>query len=122
MEPSRWQAARRPDRQGCDRHPARRRNGLVLLLRVRAAESGPKRHFGIANCRSAKGLSSVAHDPSSRCRCSRTIYWLALSSSTARKLARHFKLAALVLDFVEQPHVLDGNHRLVGEGLSYKRK
>ena len=27
------------------------------------------------------------------------------------------ELAALVLDFVEQPHVLDGDHRLVGEGL-----
>ena len=26
------------------------------------------------------------------------------------------ELAALVLDFVEQPHVLDGDHRLVGEG------
>ena len=31
-------------------------------------------------------------------------------------LARLRKLAALVLDFVEQPHVLDRDHRLVGEG------
>ena len=31
-------------------------------------------------------------------------------------LARLGELAALVLDFVEQPHVLDGDHRLVGEG------
>src|ERR1700675_3682504 len=30
-------------------------------------------------------------------------------------LARHFELAALVLDFVEQPHVLDSDDRLVGE-------
>src|SRR6516165_7125945 len=30
-------------------------------------------------------------------------------------LARQLKLPALVLDFVEQPHVLNGNHRLVGE-------
>ena len=32
-------------------------------------------------------------------------------------LARLCKLAVLVLDFVEQPHVLDRDHRLVGEGL-----
>ena len=31
-------------------------------------------------------------------------------------LARLRELAALVLDFVEQAHVLDGDHRLVGEG------
>ncbi len=30
--------------------------------------------------------------------------------------ARHFELAALVLDLVEQPHVLDRDCRLVGEG------
>jgi hypothetical protein len=32
-------------------------------------------------------------------------------------LARLGELAALVLDFIEQPHVLDGDHSLVGEGL-----
>jgi hypothetical protein len=32
-------------------------------------------------------------------------------------LARLFELTALVLDFVEEPHVLDGDHRLVGESL-----
>ena len=31
-------------------------------------------------------------------------------------LARFGELAALVLDFVEQAHVLDRDHRLVGEG------
>ena len=31
-------------------------------------------------------------------------------------LARLLDLPALVLDFFEQPHVLDGDHRLVGEG------
>src|SRR5262249_41986545 len=31
-------------------------------------------------------------------------------------LAGKPQLAALVLDFVEQPHVLDGNHSLIGEG------
>src|SRR6516165_11782536 len=31
-------------------------------------------------------------------------------------LARLRELAALVLDFIEQTHVLDGDHRLVGEG------
>ena len=31
-------------------------------------------------------------------------------------LARLGELAALVLDFVEQAHVLDRDHRLVGEG------
>ena len=31
-------------------------------------------------------------------------------------LARLRELPALVLDFVEQPHVLDRDHRLVGEG------
>ena len=31
-------------------------------------------------------------------------------------LARLGELAALVLDLVEQPHVLDRDHRLVGEG------
>ena len=31
-------------------------------------------------------------------------------------LARQFELTALVLDFVEQPHVLNRDHRLVGEG------
>ena len=32
-------------------------------------------------------------------------------------LARFFKLSALVLNFIEQPHVLDGYARLIGEGL-----
>ena len=32
-------------------------------------------------------------------------------------LARDLELAALVLDFVEQPHVLDCNRCLIGEGL-----
>jgi hypothetical protein len=32
-------------------------------------------------------------------------------------LARQFQLAVLVLDFVEQPHVLDCDHRQVGECL-----
>ena len=36
-------------------------------------------------------------------------------------LARLGELAALVLDFVEQPHVLDRDHRLVGEGRSLAR-
>src|SRR5215467_13796847 len=31
-------------------------------------------------------------------------------------LARLFKLPALVLNFVELPHILDGDHGLVGEG------
>jgi len=31
-------------------------------------------------------------------------------------LARFRELPALILDFVEQPHVLDRDHRLVGEG------
>ena len=31
-------------------------------------------------------------------------------------LARFLELAALVLDFLEQPHILDGDHGLVGEG------
>ena len=31
-------------------------------------------------------------------------------------LARQCELAVLVLDFVEQPHVLDRDHRLIGEG------
>src|SRR5262249_21523054 len=31
-------------------------------------------------------------------------------------LARQLQLAVLVLDFIEQAHILDGNHRLVGEG------
>ena len=30
-------------------------------------------------------------------------------------LARLCELPVLVLDFVEQPHVLDGDYRLVGE-------
>jgi len=33
-------------------------------------------------------------------------------------LARLSKLAALILDFVKQPHVLDGDHCLIGEGRS----
>src|SRR5262245_4177287 len=32
-------------------------------------------------------------------------------------LARQFELVVLVLDFVEQPYVLDCDHRLVREGL-----
>src|SRR5262249_17320277 len=35
-------------------------------------------------------------------------------------LAGLFKLAAFVLDFVEQSHVLDGNRGLVGEGLNQR--
>jgi hypothetical protein len=31
-------------------------------------------------------------------------------------LACHLQLAVLVLDFVEQPHILDRDHRLVSEG------
>jgi len=30
-------------------------------------------------------------------------------------LTRLFKLPALVLNLVEQPHIFDGDHRLVGE-------
>ena len=33
-----------------------------------------------------------------------------------RRMARFGELTVLVLDFVEQPHVFDRNHRLVGEG------
>ena len=36
-------------------------------------------------------------------------------------LAGDFELAALVLNFVEQPHVLDRDRRLVGEGASPAR-
>ena len=36
-------------------------------------------------------------------------------------LARYLELAALVLNFVEQPHVLDRDRRLVGEGLEPAR-
>src|SRR5262249_42790514 len=32
-------------------------------------------------------------------------------------LERHCKVAVPRLEFVEQPHVLDGDHRLIGEGL-----
>jgi hypothetical protein len=35
---------------------------------------------------------------------------------------RLFKLPALVLDFVEQPHILDGDCSLVGEGLARARE
>src|SRR5262249_38692568 len=31
-------------------------------------------------------------------------------------LTSYFELPALVLDFIEQPHVLDGNYSLVGKG------
>src|SRR5215469_2911961 len=33
-------------------------------------------------------------------------------------LACLFKLSALVLDFIEQPYILDGDHRLVSKGFS----
>jgi len=33
-------------------------------------------------------------------------------------LARDFKLPALVLDLVEKPHILDGDHGLVGKGVN----
>ena len=33
-------------------------------------------------------------------------------------LARHLKLPALILDFIEQAHVFDGNRRLIGKGLN----
>jgi hypothetical protein len=41
---------------------------------------------------------------------------LALEQNPRLVLARLFKLAALVLDFIEQPYILDGYRSLVGEG------
>src|SRR5262245_61455138 len=41
--------------------------------------------------------------------------WLMLARKLRLVLARNLQLAALVLDFLEQPHVLDCNDRLVGE-------
>jgi hypothetical protein len=38
-----------------------------------------------------------------------------IALSAERSLRR--RLTALILDLVEQPHVLDGDYRLVGEGL-----
>jgi hypothetical protein len=35
-------------------------------------------------------------------------------------LVRGFELKALLLDFTEQPRVLNGDHRLVGEGLEQR--
>jgi hypothetical protein len=32
-------------------------------------------------------------------------------------LARQLQLAALVLDFVEEAHIFDGDHRLISKGL-----
>jgi hypothetical protein len=40
----------------------------------------------------------------------------ALEQNPRLVLARLFKLAALVLDFIEQPYILDGYRSLVGEG------
>ena len=42
--------------------------------------------------------------------------WLMLETNCDLCLARQLQLTALVLDFVEQPHVLDRDRCLVGEG------
>ena len=41
--------------------------------------------------------------------------WLMLARNWDLCWLAIFELPALVLDFVEQPHILDGNHRLIGE-------
>ena len=41
--------------------------------------------------------------------------WLMLARNLRLVLARDLELAALVADLVDQAHVLDGDHRLVGE-------
>ena len=42
--------------------------------------------------------------------------WLMLETNCDLFSLAICELSVLVLDFVEQPHVLDGDHRLVGEG------
>jgi len=42
--------------------------------------------------------------------------WLHARYELRLVLARQLQLAVLILDFVEQPHVLDRYYRLVGEG------
>src|SRR5262249_51991106 len=64
---------------------------------------GPVRHqFGVPQDRVERRAQFVAH----------------ISKELRFVLACLFKLPALVLDFVEQPHVLDGNHGLVSKSFN----
>src|SRR6516162_9274257 len=66
----------------------------------RLAISAVRHQFGVAQDSVERGAQLMAH----------------IGEELGLVLARLFKLAALVLDFIEQPDVLDGDHRLVGKG------
>jgi hypothetical protein len=72
---------------------------VAHLLR-RIAINAVKDKLGVAEDRVERRAQFVAH----------------IGEELRLVFARLLDLAALFLDFLEQPHVLDGNHGLVGEG------
>ena len=82
-------------------------HALQRLLRLLGAE--PRRvadhHLGQADDGVERGAQLMAH----------------AGDELRLVLARFRQLTVLVLDFVEQPHVLDRDHRLVGERLDELR-
>src|SRR4030095_16635530 len=77
-------------------HAAQR---LQRLFRAKARRAGDH-HLGQANDGVKRRAQLVAH----------------AGEELRLALARLRQLPALVLDFIEQSHVLDGDHRLIGEG------
>src|SRR5690348_1496195 len=68
----------------------------------RLAVSAIRHQFGIAEDGVERGAQLMAH----------------IGEELRLVLARFFKLSALVLDFVEQAHVLNRDHGLIGKSLN----
>ena len=77
---------------------------VVVLLLVELAEQPLEQHFGKADDRVERRAQLVRH----------------VREEFRLVLVGDLELAALVLDLAEQPRVLDGDHRLVGEGLEQR--
>ena len=77
---------------------------VVVLLLVQLAEHALEQHLGEADDRVQRRAQLVRH----------------VGEELGLVLVGDLELAALVLDLVEQPRVLDRDHRLVGEGLEQR--
>ena len=78
---------------------------VVVLLFVQVAEQALEQHLGEADDRVERRAQLVRH----------------VGEELGLVLVRDLELPALVLDLAEQPDVLDGDHGLVGKGLSGAR-
>src|SRR5436190_4666588 len=92
----------------------RSRMSLIKASRCRAAPS--TRSSGSRSCFAASASSrSISLTPMMALSGVRSS-WLILARNCDLCWLGLGELAALFLNFIKQPHVLDGNHRLIGEG------